>query len=124
MKNLILAAVSLTLTSSLFAEEAPKAETKFLETLLTAAEENDLDKFESICDDNMKEAMTEDTLNEVSSQVSPLMKEGYKKVYMGSLDRGGFKTYFWKIDFDQDDTPDVLAELSTSEDKVTGFILR
>ena len=124
MKNLILAAISLSLSAPLFAEEAPKAEMKFLEILLSATQENDLDKFESICDDNMKEAMTEDTLKEVSSQVSPLMKEGYEKVYMGSLDRGGFKTYFWKIDFDQDDAPDVLAELSTSEDKVAGFILR
>ena len=106
------------------AEKSPEAETTKLDTLLKATQDNDLKKFESICDENMKKAMTEDNLKKVSVQVSALMKQGYKKVYMGVLDRGAFKTYYWKIDFDKDGAPDMLAELSISKDKVAGFFLR
>lgn len=125
MKNIILAICTFALSSfAAIAEEAPKAETTSLETLLLATQDNDLKQFESVCDDNMKEAMTEDVLTKVSTQLSALMKQGYKKVYMGSLDRGAFKTYCWKINFDKDGAPDVLAELSTSDNKVVGFLIR
>lgn len=125
MKTTILTICTFALSSfALIAEEAPKSETVSLETLLLATQDNDLKKFESVCDENMKKAMTEVTLTKVSTQLSALMKQGYKKTYMGSLDRGEFKTHYWKIDFDKDRTPDMLAELSISDDKVTGFFIR
>lgn len=106
------------------AEEAPKDETLMLATLLEATQENDLEKFESVCDDEMKEAMTEEQLTQVSIQVAPLMKLGYQKEFMGTLTRGAIQTSYWKIDFDQEGAPDMLAELSVQDGKAAGFFIR
>lgn len=125
MKTTILSLVTLlTVALGAIAEEAPKAESLMLTTLLEATENNDLQSFESICDEAMKEAMNEDTLTQVSKQISPLMKKGYQKTFMGILNRGDAKTYYWKIDFKDDNTPDMLAELTTQEGKVAGFFIR
>ena len=125
MKTTILFICTLLISSfTLIAAEAPKSESMILETLLITTQDNDLIKFESVCDDGMKEAIKEEDLKQVSAQLSALMKQGYKKVYMGMLDRGAFNTYLWKIDFDKDGVPEMLAELSTSNNKVVGFYIR
>lgn len=107
-----------------FAGEAPKEEVLVLTTLLEATQNNDLKKFGSVCDETVNAAMTAEKLTQVSSQVSPLMKGGYKKEFMGVLNRGPIKTYYWKIDFDKDGVPDMLAELSMRDGKAAGFFLR
>lgn len=107
-----------------FAEEDPKDEALILGTLLEATQNNDLQKFESVCDEAMKTAMTEEKLAHVSGQISPLMKDGFKKEYMGVLNRGAVKTYYWKIDFQKEGVPDMLAELSMKNDEVAGFFIR
>lgn len=91
---LITLATVITATLGAFAEEAPKDEALILGTLLEATKNNDLQKFESVCDEAMKTAMTEEKLAQVSGQISPLMKDGFKKEYMGVLDRGAVKTYY------------------------------
>ncbi len=106
------------------AEEAPKDEAFILVTLLEATQSNDLIKFESVCDEVVKTVMTTETLKQVSEQLSPLMKDGYNKVYMGVLNRGMINTYYWKLDFDKESTPDMLAELSIKDGRVTGFFIR
>jgi hypothetical protein len=95
-----------------------------LGTLLEATQNNDLQKFESVCDETMKTAMTEEKFTQVSGQISPLMKEGYKKDYMGVLNRGAVKTYYWKIDFEREGVPEMLAELSIKDGEVAGFFIR
>ncbi|MGJ8656433.1 MAG: hypothetical protein ACSHX6_08275 [Akkermansiaceae bacterium] len=130
MKNTILSFVLICSSClSAVAVEAPKEPTAKLDVLLVATEEDDLERFESICGEKMKAAMTEKLLNGVSKQVAPLMKEGYKKVYMGALNRGRFITYYWKLDFDGENVADKLAELSIAElsiadGKVVGFFIR
>ena len=125
MKTKLLALSVLVFSSlAVIAEEAPKSVATTLQTLLTATQDNDLMKFKSVCDDGMKKATTKDNLKKASIQVSALMKLGYKKIYMGVLDRRTFKTYYWKIDFDRDGSPDMLAELSIRKDKATGFFIR
>ena len=125
MKTKLLALSVLVFSSlAVIAEEAPKSVATTLQTLLTATQDNDLMKFKSVCDDGMKKATTKDNLKKTSIQVSALMKLGYKKIYMGVLDRRTFKTYYWKIDFDRDGSPDMLAELSIRKDKATGFFIR
>lgn len=125
MKKILLLLVILTTSAlSSIADEAPKEVSAILETLLSATQNNDLKMFESVCDDNMKEAMTEDTLTQVSKQLSDLMKQGYKQYYLSVLDRVSAKTYCWKIDFDKEGIPDMLAELSMSKGKVAGFYIR
>ncbi len=125
MKTTLLTVITLiTATLGTLAEEAPKDESLILGTLLEATQDNDLAKFESVCNGAMKTAMTPDTLKEVSAQISPLMKGGYKKNYMGVLDRGDVKTYYWKIDYDKEGVQDMLAELSIKDGKVAGFFVR
>ena len=114
----------MTATHGAFAEEAPKDEALILGTLLEATQNNDLRKFESVCDEVMKTAMTEEKLTQVSGQISPLMKDGFKKEYMGVLNRGIAKTYYWKIDFKKEGVPDMLAELSMKNGEVAGFFIR
>lgn len=117
-------ATLVTATHGAFADEAPKNEARMLGTLLEATQNNDLQKFESVCDETMKTAMTEEKLTQVSGQISPLMKDGYKKDYMGVLNRGAVKTYYWKIDFEREGVPEMLAELSIKDGEVAGFFIR
>ena len=95
-----------------------------METLLQATRDNDLAKFRSVCDENMKNAITTEKLTQISNQLSPAMKEGYKKVYLGVLQRGAAKTYLWKIDLNKEGSPDLLAELSLIGGSVAGFLMR
>ena len=117
-------ATLITATLGAFAEEAPKDEALILAMLLESTQNNDLQKFESVCDEAMKTAMTEEKLTQVSGQISPLMKDGFKKEYMGVLNRGAVKTYYWKIDFQKEGVPDMLAELSMKNGVVVGFFVR
>ena len=95
-----------------------------LEVLLDATRDNDLEKFESVCDDAMKQVMTEQVLQQVSGQVSGAMKKGYDKSYFGVVNRMPAKTYYWKLVFKGGETPELLVELTMVEDKVAGFFLR
>ncbi len=106
------------------AGEEPKDESLILDTLLEATQKNELDKFESVCDDKMKTAMNAEKLAQVSGQISPLMKDGFKREYMGVLNRGTIKTYYWKIEFQKEGVPDMLAELSIKNGEAAGFFIR
>ncbi len=72
----------------------------------------------------MKAAMTETQLTHVSKQLASQMDQGFLKSYMGTLDHGIGKTHYWKLDFEGEDTPDMLAELTIHEGKVAGFFIR
>lgn len=125
MKTTLLAL--LTLVSAIMgtiAGEEPKDESLILDTLLEATQKNELDKFESVCDDKMKTAMNAEKLAQVSGQISPLMKDGFKREYMGVLNRGTIKTYYWKIEFQKEGVPDMLAELSIKNGEAAGFFIR
>ena len=125
MKKALLTLATFTAaTVGILAEEAPKDELVILGTLLEATQNNDLKLFESVCDEAVKTLMTEEKLTKVSGQVSPLMKDGFKKEYMGFLDRGAVKTYYWKMDFQKEGVPDMLAELSMKNGEVAGFFIR
>ena len=74
MKTILLTLTSLiAATMGTLAEEAPKVEATMLTTLLGATQDNDLAKFESVCDEKMKAAMTEAILTKVSGQVAAQM---------------------------------------------------
>jgi len=125
MKTTLLSiATLLAATLGAIAEEAPKKEDAMVTTLLDATQNNDLEKFKSVCDEAMKAAMTEDILAEVSQQISALMEEGYEKVYMGALNRGALKVYYWKIVFTDKEVPDLLVELTIQNGETAGFFIR
>lgn len=125
MKTTLLALLTLvSATMGTFAGEEPKDESLILDTLLEATQKNEIDKFESVCDDKMKTVMTAEKLAQVSGQISPLMKDGFKREYMGVLNRGAIKTYYWKIEFQKEGVPDMLAELSIKNGEAAGFFIR
>lgn len=105
-------------------DTVPGAVEGMVETLLSATQSNNLDAFRSVCDDTMQAAMTTNVLASVHNQISGLMEAGYSKTYMGVLNRGEFKTYYWKVMFLKDARNDVLAEMSVKDGKVGGFYLR
>lgn len=107
-----------------FSQEAPAEVEEFCEVLIEATQENDLEKFKSVCDEQIKETMTSTTLSSISSQVSGLFKNGYERTYLGVLDKVTFKTYLWKLDFSIEGVPDTIASMSVSNGKVSGFYLR
>ena len=90
-------------------EVAAKEVEAMVETLLGATERNDLEAFRSVCDNTMQAAMTSNVLASVHTQMSGLMKAGYTRTYMGVLNRGAFKTYYWKVSFSRDVRNEVLA---------------
>lgn len=125
MKTLSLLIALFTITTlSAIAEEAPKLASDNLVTLLNATQENNLEMFHAVCDETMKKAITPDTLNKISTQLSPLLKLGYKKQFLGVINRGNHKTYLWKLVMKKDDSPELLAELTHGKDKVAGFFIR
>lgn len=105
-------------------EAPPDPVTGMANTLLTAAKNNDLEKFQSVCDASMIEAITPQVLANVSEQVSSLMEAGYQTTYMGVLKRGPYLTYFWSMSFEVEGSDDVLVEISVKDGKVGGFLLR
>lgn len=106
------------------AEDVPEAVEKQCEVLLKATQENDLDKFESVCDEAMREAISAEKLKQVSDQVATLMKGGYKKTFMGSVDRINHRTYYWKLTFDAKDVGEILVQLTSGNGKVSGFFMQ
>ncbi|MBK1829860.1 hypothetical protein JIN77_03930 [Verrucomicrobiaceae bacterium R5-34] len=120
---LALALLALTTLSS-SALEAPKESASALKVLLDATQNKDLEKFESVCNEVMQQAMTEETMAAVSQRFAEFLKQGYQASYMGSLDRKSVKTFYWKLDFKTDGRPDMLAELSMKDGKVAGFFIR
>ena len=116
--------LSLISFSSGAGDQPPEAPAAVLQTLLQATQDNNLEAFESVCDDVMKQTMTPELLKEVSDQLAGLLQAGYQTIYMGVLDRINFKTYFWKLDLSTEGASDVLAELSLKEGKAVGFFLK
>jgi len=106
------------------AGNAPAEAQQKLDVLLDATQANDLEKFESVCDATMQEAMTAEKLAEVATQIAGEMKKGYKKEYFGVVDRLAAKTHYWKLTFETEGLPEVLVEMSIADGKVAGFFLR
>ena len=125
MKSFFTAAF-LSLSISLFAhaEDAPAAIQKQCNTLLDATKENNIEKFESVCDKDMKEAITPEILTMVSGRISAAMKKGYIATFMGSLNRLEATTYCWKLDYTDEKTPDSLVQMTTVENEVAGFLIQ
>jgi glucose dehydrogenase len=68
----------------------------------------------------LKTRITKETFTQVSTQLSPRLKKGYKLQYLGSLKQQGVEVFLWKITY-QDGGDDMLARLVIHENKVAGF---
>jgi hypothetical protein len=91
-----------------------------LNTLLAAIVTNNYDVLVANAAPALKTRITKETFEQVSTQLSPRLKKGYKPQYLGSLRQQGVEVFLWKIAF-QDGGDDLLARLVIQENKVAGF---
>ncbi len=101
------------------ATEGPSSEGT-LNTLLTALAANNYDVLVANAAPALKTRITKETFAQVSAQLSPRLKKGYKPQYLGNLKQQGVEVLLWKIIY-QDGGDDMLARLVIQENKVAGF---
>ena len=101
------------------ATNGPSTE-RTLDTLLTAIATNNYDILVANAAPALKTRITKETFAQVTTQLSPRLKKGYKPQYLGSLKQQGAEVFLWKITF-QDGGDDMLARLVIQENKVAGF---
>jgi hypothetical protein len=89
-------------------------------TLLTAIATNNYNALIANAAPALKTRITKETFTQVSTQLSPRLKKGYKLQYLGSLKQHEVEVFLWKIIY-QDGGDDLLARLVIQEDKVAGF---
>jgi hypothetical protein len=91
-----------------------------LNKLLAAIVTNNYDALVANAAPALKTRITRETFAQVSAQLSPRLKKGYKPEYLGSLKQQGVEVLLWKITY-QDGGDDMLARLVILENKVAGF---
>ncbi len=101
------------------ATDGPSTE-RTLDTLLTAIATNNYDVLVANAAPALKTRITRETFTQVTTQLSPRLKKGYKSQYLGSLKQQGVEVFLWKIIF-QDGGDDMLVRLVIQENKVAGF---
>jgi len=102
------------------ATNGPSTE-KTLNTLLTAIAANNYDALVANAAPALRSRITKEMFSEVSAQLSPRLKKGYKLDYLGTLKQQGVEIFLWKITYN-DGGDDMLARLVIQEDnKVAGF---
>jgi len=101
------------------ATEGPSTE-RTLDALLTAVATNNYDVLVANAAPALKTRITKETFTQVTTQLSPRLKKGYKPQYLGSLKQQGVEVFLWKITF-LDGGDDMLARLVIQENKVAGF---
>jgi hypothetical protein len=89
-------------------------------TLLTAIATNNYNALIANAAPALKTRITKETFTQVSTQLSPRLKKGYKLQYLGSLRQQEVEVFLWKIIY-QDGGDDLLARLVIQENKVAGF---
>ena len=101
------------------ATDGPSTE-RTLDTLLTAIATNNYDILVANAAPALKTRITKETFAQVTTQLSPRLKKGYKPRYLGSLKQQGVEVFLWKITF-QDGGDEMLTRLVIQENKVAGF---
>ena len=89
-------------------------------TLLAAIATNNYDTLVANAAPALKTRITKETFTQVSTQLSPRLKKGYKLQYLGNLKQQGVEVFLWKITY-KDGGDDLLARLVIQEGKVAGF---
>ena len=101
------------------ATDGPSTEAT-VNTLLAAIATNNYDTLVANAAPALKTRITKETFTQVSTQLSPRLKKGYKLQYLGSLKQQGIEVFLWKMTY-QDAGDDMLARLVIQENKVAGF---
>ena len=89
-------------------------------TLLAAIATNNYDALVANAAPALKTRITKEAFTQVSTQLSPRLKKGYKLQYLGSLKQQGVEVFLWKIIYKEAGS-DMFARLVLQGDKVAGF---
>ena len=89
-------------------------------TLLAAIATNNYNALVANAAPALKTRITKETFTQVSTQLSPRLKKGYKLEYLGSLKQQGVEVFLWKITY-TDGGDDMLSRLVIQEGKVAAF---
>ena len=114
------ACLALLAAAPLFAAEPPAKATQLLQTLLTATQSGDYERFIAPADATFRAAITKEKFMAVSEQLAPRLKQGYETRYLGELDQQSYDVYLWKLQF-SDGADDHLVKLSVKSGQVGGF---
>jgi len=101
------------------ATDGPTTE-RNINMLLTWITTNNYDGLVADSAPPLKSEITKEKFIEITTQLSPRLKQGYKVQYLSNLKKQGIEFFLWKITF-QDGGDDLLAFLTIQEDKVAGF---
>lgn len=93
------------------------------ETLMSAIQNNDYDRFASVLDDDFKAVLTPALFGQIVAQLGLRQQKGYRAVYLGTLQQSGYAVRLWKLSF-ADGGDDLLAKLSFKNGKIGGFFLQ
>jgi hypothetical protein len=125
-KQLITAVVygCLLLSASLcMAADREQSVRPVLDKLLNAVAANDYADFVADGTEAFKAEVTKQVFEDVSTQIAPRLKEGYKAVYMGELEQQDHQIHLWTLEY-KDGGDDTMAKLVLKDGKIAGFWLQ
>ena len=99
---------------------------KQIGTLLLATMGNDLEKFNSVCNEAWKKEMTAEKLKKLSDQLYPwsIGGTGTARTFMGSVRHMTHRDYYWKIlPKDSKYQGELLVHLTSQNGEVAGFFI-
>ncbi len=118
--GIVVVLIVLTWSTTLHAVIAGPPTERTVNTLLTEIAAKNYDALVANVAPVLKSRITRETFAQVSTQLSPRLKKGYKLEYLGSLKQQGVEVFLWKITY-RDGGDDMLARLVIQEGKVAGF---
>jgi hypothetical protein len=94
-----------------------------LDKLLNAVEVNDYTGFVADGNEAFKAEVTKQVFGDVSTQIAPRLKKGYKAVYMGELEQQDHQIHLWRLEY-MDGGDETMAKLVLKDGKIAGFWLQ
>jgi hypothetical protein len=117
---------ALVLTADLAGAKAAEPDAsvkKTLDNLLSAIQANDRKAVVANATDAVKEAVTEESVENLSKTLGTRLKKGYEAIYLGQLKQSGVRVHLWKMTF-KDGGDDALIRLALKDGKINGFFIQ
>jgi len=119
---IVLLAVTLTLSSGVFAADADATQRATFDRLIHAIQANDRDAFLKDASEEVKKGITPDVLSSVSHNMAPHLAKGFDSAYLTRLNQKGCTVDLWKLTF-KDGSDDSAIRVVTQDGKLVGFFI-
>ena len=130
MNKILITSMLVAFSLNLFSQEVadlkgngPIKIQKIYQVLMAGTMENDLVKFHSVCDSEMKSAITKIVLSSVNESVAPLITKEYQGEYIGFYMKDAIEVHLYKI-AKKSPSNDLLVILSVKADKCVGLLFQ